>query len=307
MNLSSSSCPCFHINIMLTPLPFSLQQDITDAYAPLYFDYYNPDNFNSYLDIAFVGCSFNNNIYFGDGAYPAIIIANGDQNRLTIERSDFENNDYVFNNTQFAKNSYLIEASGELRLQLNCFVNNTVGVSPAAAFGALTSSASNFGDAVSNGDTCAFLSRFETLQQFQDTTPNCNAYEVTDRCQSSNTNSPSLPPTEPPSMVPSESPSLTPTVVPTPVPSNQPSPLPTVSPSQVPTDTPTTSMPSNKEPSGYPSESPSTSFPSSTPSDSPSGAPVPTSAPVDSGATTTTTVSAFLSVVAAVAVVAIMV
>ncbi|KAI2504061.1 hypothetical protein MHU86_10423 [Fragilaria crotonensis] len=93
-------------------------KDITEAYAPLFFDYYDPSALSTTLDVSFVGCKFQGNVYYGDGSYPALITSNGDQNHLTIDRCDFNSNDYIHNNTHFEKNSYLVESSVWLSLQL---------------------------------------------------------------------------------------------------------------------------------------------------------------------------------------------
>jgi hypothetical protein len=40
-----------------------------------------------------------NNVYYGEPAYGALITGNGIQNRLVIQNSQFRDNDMVFNNT----------------------------------------------------------------------------------------------------------------------------------------------------------------------------------------------------------------
>lgn len=227
---------------------------MTDAYAPLYFDYYDPSALSTVLDITLSGCSFQNNVYYGDGAYPAIITANGDQNQLTVDRCDFSNNDYTNNNTKFEKNSYLIESSGSLTLSLNCFTNNSVGVSPAVAYGPSAVSDNNFGTS-SNGTTCGFLSHFQSATQFQAFTPVCKDFEATSRCLSDTTGMPSASPTGFPSTIPPSNVPSSPTGAPTS--SSIPSPVP----SKRPTGKPTTQAPSNLDPSTAPSPAPSDPVP----------------------------------------------
>ena len=62
-------------------------------------DYYDPYS-NDELVVMFQDCYFSNNRYLGSDAYSALIFGNGEQNRLVIERTVFENNDMIFNNTQ---------------------------------------------------------------------------------------------------------------------------------------------------------------------------------------------------------------
>jgi hypothetical protein len=274
---------------------------MTDAYAPLYFDYFNSVTRNSFLDVSFVGCTFSQNTYYGDGAYPSIITANGEQNTLTIDRCHFENNDYIYNNTQFEKNSFLIESSGALKLSLNCFRNNAVGVSPAVGYGTTIESDGNYGFE-SEGRTCGFVSRFETQAQFADFTPLCDGFESATLCLSATTSMPSAAPSEEPTVSPTSGPTSAPTMEPSSVPTSQPSiepsPMPTsqpsvtpttsqsptVYPSEVPTGVPTTAMPTDNEPSSIPTETPtnnptgepSTSNPTGEPSSVP---PISTSAP----------------------------
>eukprot|EP00546_Thalassionema_frauenfeldii_P003452 CAMPEP_0178938314 /NCGR_PEP_ID=MMETSP0786-20121207/26261_1 /TAXON_ID=186022 /ORGANISM="Thalassionema frauenfeldii, Strain CCMP 1798" /LENGTH=402 /DNA_ID=CAMNT_0020617017 /DNA_START=160 /DNA_END=1365 /DNA_ORIENTATION=+ len=239
-------------------------KEITEAYVPLYFDYFNAANRNSYLDVNFIGCDFRNNKFYGDGAYPAVIVANGEQNRLNLERNLFIKNDYEFNNTQFQSNSFLIETSGLLNMELNCFSENKIGVAPVASYGTQILSERNFGTQ-SNGRKCKYIARFDTQVQFDSFAPGCSNYETVEFCERFLTNSPS------------SSPSNYPTDIPTGNPTSEPSPSPSYVPTDIPSSSPTTAEPSHSPTlSSSPSVSskPSDTIPSSSPSIEPSVTPL---------------------------------
>ena len=62
-------------------------------------DYYDSLNPSKELVVKFQDCVFRDNQYFGNEAYPALIFGNSDQNRLILEKTIFENNDMMWNNT----------------------------------------------------------------------------------------------------------------------------------------------------------------------------------------------------------------
>jgi hypothetical protein len=239
----------------------TILQDITEAYAPLYFDFFNAKDRTESLQVDFVGCAFNDITYYGDGAYPAILVGNGDQNLLKLDRCDFSGNDFIFNNTQYLRNSYLVETSGPLTLSLSCFTNNSVGVSPVATYGSsMVVSDNNYGLAEAT-QKCRYLSKFSTQAQFDLFTPTCLDFESTTQCLSDTTAMPSASPTgfpstgtptllgsQMPTGTPTAKPSAQPTISPPPTASPQPSDLvPSAPPSQSPTDMPSAKLTTEME------------------------------------------------------------
>jgi hypothetical protein len=154
------------------------------------------------------------------------------------------------------RSSFLIETSGPITVDFNCFYNNTVGVANVGSYVADLDFTQNFGEA-SSGQICEFLAAFETSVQFELFTPTCVSWDDPRNaasCSDSLTKTPTIPPTD----YPSTSPSAEPTTVPTSQPSNRPSPgetsVPTLSPyptsSMMPsmiTSAPTTAAPTNVE------------------------------------------------------------
>lgn len=61
-----------------------------------YFDSYKNDE----LVVTIQDSLFQRNRYFGDDSYSALIYGNSDQNRLNIERTVFQDNDMLWNNTR---------------------------------------------------------------------------------------------------------------------------------------------------------------------------------------------------------------
>jgi len=250
-------------------------KDITEAYAPLYFDYFDASNRDSYLDVDFILCDFKFNRYFGDGAYPAMIVANGEQNRLNLERNYFYKNDFEFNNTQWKKNSVLVETGGQVTMKLNCFEENRVGVAPVVSYSSAVLSDGNFGTYL-NETKCKYVASFKTQSDFDNFSPECTNYEEAQSCQRDRTSMPSASPSKEqtfkPSMSPTSLPSSSPTTSkPSASPSVFPSDKASLFPSSLPTSSPTTSMPSTSPsdfPSTVPSISPTTSVPSKNPSTS---------------------------------------
>ncbi len=159
-----------------------------------------------------------------------------------------------------ATNSFLIESSGPLTLESNCFLDNALGVSAAVVYGAPIEASNNYGFN-STGGRCEFAAIFETELQLQNFTPQCLNFDATS-CQAS------LLATAAPAY-PSDSPSISPSQFPTTTPSSGPSETPTIGPSSGPSST-----------AGIPSVSPSSIsllspsqipslFPSFFPSDAP--------------------------------------
>jgi len=275
------------------------------AEAIILADYFKPQE-NNMLELNFIDCFFNGNRFYGKPAYPAIINANGAQNKIVVASSQFKDNDMVFNNTESATLSFLIETSGPLELYDNCFENNQVGFSNVVSWYKDTPTTfDNFGDN-SMGGSCSYLASYETDQQYKARTPRCLLFDAarckafaTDSPSSSPSSSPTTTPTASPSDAPSASPSAAPTISMAPSVSPSVSPAPSSSPSDKPSASPTASPTKSPAPSERPSDLPSanptttpyptssptisaqpSSAPSSTPTESPTGAPTP-----ESGAT----------------------
>ena len=147
------------------------------------------------------------------GSQSALIYGNGAQNRIKIERTVFENNDMVWNNTRPDTHSYIVESLGPVELLQSCFEDNLVGSSDVAVFGSTFKNELNF---VSNssGVLCPFSSVFETMDQFQSFKPTC--MEATSKAcarfvTASPTASPSSSPTEMPTRQATEAPTMKPT------------------------------------------------------------------------------------------------
>jgi hypothetical protein len=62
-------------------------------------DYFDPSHSHLELSVTFEDCLFDDNIYPGPPAQPAVVVANGLQNRLIFHKTMFSNNDMVSNNT----------------------------------------------------------------------------------------------------------------------------------------------------------------------------------------------------------------
>ena len=141
----------------------------------------------------------------------------------------------------------------------NCFLNNTIGVSPVVSYGVhLEESSENYGTE-SEGKLCQFISSFNMSTQFESFTPSCIMFESNTSCVATTTTSPSFTPTAIFSVAPSAIPSAMPSTVASSSPSVSPSKrgstlYPSSSPSQHPSAIPTTS----DSPSAFPSHNPST-------------------------------------------------
>eukprot|EP00548_Thalassiothrix_antarctica_P002281 CAMPEP_0194138802 /NCGR_PEP_ID=MMETSP0152-20130528/8537_1 /TAXON_ID=1049557 /ORGANISM="Thalassiothrix antarctica, Strain L6-D1" /LENGTH=672 /DNA_ID=CAMNT_0038836393 /DNA_START=24 /DNA_END=2042 /DNA_ORIENTATION=+ len=168
-------------------------RDITNAYAPFYFDYFYPQQRQYSLDVNFDSCEFHSNTYPGGGAYPAMIVGTGEQNRITLERNIFRDNDYTKNN---AKNSVLIESAGPLSMKRNCFNDNNVGLAHAASY--YNKNTKNDDDTVAiisdknyvnttsvlEQRKCHYLAHFRTRSEFDNNRPICIQHEETQSCLS---------------------------------------------------------------------------------------------------------------------------
>lgn len=137
-------------------------------------DYFDEQAPTKELVVTFRDCTFRNNRYFGREAYGALIYANSNQNRLIVERSTFQNNDMVYNNTMNATDSFLIESLGPTCIDRTCFMNNRVGASTVAVFGSTLFSSQAY-VTNSSGGLCDFASSFLFLQQYRDMNPLCVA------------------------------------------------------------------------------------------------------------------------------------
>jgi hypothetical protein len=147
--------------------------------APIMLDYFDALAPTKELVVTFQNCVFQNNRYFGREAYAALIFANSNQNRLIVERSTFQNNDMVYNNTMNGTDSFLIESLGPTCIDRTCFINNLVGASDVTIFGDILFT-SQVHISNSTGALCDFASSFQSLQQYYDMTPLCiSAMEVT--------------------------------------------------------------------------------------------------------------------------------
>jgi hypothetical protein len=74
-------------------------QDFTQSKVPIMLDFFDAFSEDE-LVVTFESCIFLSNRFFGEEAYSALIYGNSDQNRLIIERSTFQNNDMIHNNTR---------------------------------------------------------------------------------------------------------------------------------------------------------------------------------------------------------------
>ena len=124
-------------------------RDFTKALAPIMLDYYDPypdsnpttATATEELVVTFQDCLFEDNRYFGTESHPALIVGNGEQNRIVVETTIFQNNDMVYNNTLNSTQSFLIQSLGPVCLDRTCFIDNYVGAANVAMFGnTLTSS-----------------------------------------------------------------------------------------------------------------------------------------------------------------------
>mmetsp|Transcript_60640 Transcript_60640/g.148770 ORF Transcript_60640/g.148770 Transcript_60640/m.148770 type:complete len:476 (-) Transcript_60640:93-1520(-) len=122
-------------------------RDFTKALVPIMLDYYdpyqdsNPTTATDELVVTFQDCLFEDNQYFGTESHPALIVGNGEQNRIVIETTIFQYNDMIYNNTLNSTHSFLIQSLGPVCLDRTCFIDNYVGAANVAMFGnTLTSS-----------------------------------------------------------------------------------------------------------------------------------------------------------------------
>lgn len=135
------------------------------------------------------------------------------------------------------RTSFLIESSGPLSLDLNCFYNNQVGVAAVGSYVADVDFSLNYG-LNSSGSICEFLAAFETSVQFELYAPACVGWDDdrnADSCLDSQTKTPTIPPTGYPSASPSmePAPSSYPSLAPSSVPSISPYPTITAAPTRI--------------------------------------------------------------------------
>ncbi|MGK3738284.1 MAG: hypothetical protein ACI90V_005131 [Bacillariaceae sp.] len=71
-------------------------------------DYYDSMNPSTELVMTMKDCFFRDNRYFGNEAYSALIYGNSNQNRLIIEKTIFENNNMIWNNTKVRANVMIL-------------------------------------------------------------------------------------------------------------------------------------------------------------------------------------------------------
>lgn len=71
--------------------------------AAILLDYFNNEERSSELSVTFENCIFDQNRYYGMPAQPAVVVGNGRQNRLIIEKTMFSNNNFVVNNTKVSR------------------------------------------------------------------------------------------------------------------------------------------------------------------------------------------------------------
>lgn len=87
----------------------------------------------------------------------------------------------------------------------NCFENNQIGLAVVGVYGGDNLFAANYGSS-SNGDVCAFVSNFETDDQFDANMPRCSTFELSGTgatCQADVPAGPTFAPTAMPSSIPS--------------------------------------------------------------------------------------------------------
>lgn len=136
----------------------------------------------------------------------------------------------------------MIESSGPLQLDLNCFYYNQVGVAVVGSYVADLDFYLNYG-LNSSGSICEFIAAFETSIQFELFTPACVSWDDgqnADSCLDSQTKTPTISPTGAPSATPSmepstKAPSSSPSLAPSGVPTISPRPTNTVAPTMTPT------------------------------------------------------------------------
>lgn len=206
------------------------------------------------------------NRYFGMGSMNSLIYGNSAQNTIIVQKSLFQYNDMIFNNTRVRiqtnmgfewkfefgisslsrisspfvlvfpqpdTHSFIIESLGPTVVENTCFQDNLVGASDIVVFGSSFESTMNYASNTS-GSLCGFSSVFQNIQQFDAFTPDCVAAE-SDACARYITAAPSIAPSDSPTAIASDSPSGFPTTGPTitPYPTDAPSVGPSLSPSEV--------------------------------------------------------------------------
>jgi hypothetical protein len=173
--------------------------------------------------VSFRGCRFTNHTFAGFPSQPAIIVANGSQNRITVAHSLFEGNDMVVNNSKRQRMSSLIESQGPVNLFRNCFVDNQVGVALVAAFGNHATTAVTAQDNYEEETTflnreddraCELSATFPTSVSYETLAPICQVTDA-DECMAYDDTSR---PTNVPTAAALSSPTVTPDSKPPPTP-----------------------------------------------------------------------------------------
>ena len=164
-------------------------RDFTKALAPIMLDYYDPYPDSNPTTVAeteelvvtFQDCVFEDNRYFGTESHPALIVGNGEQNRIVVETTVFQNNDMIYNNTLNTTHSFLIQSLGPVCLDRTCFIDNYVGAANVAMFGnTLTSSQIFVSNAVGGDLDIEFFDGIEEEDEDDDLLDGSNMTNATD-------------------------------------------------------------------------------------------------------------------------------
>jgi hypothetical protein len=146
--------------------------DHTRSRGPLMLDFYDDLRPSDKLLVRFVEATFHSNRYFGTEAQASMVIANSDQNEITMERTVFHSIDMKYNNTD-NRPTYLVESLGKTIIKESCFISNQVAGSPIAVYGNELVASDIHLSGSTSGNQCSFASIFETLQQYQQQKPRC--------------------------------------------------------------------------------------------------------------------------------------
>jgi hypothetical protein len=204
--------------------------------------------------VSFLDCLFQKNRYAGTPAQPAVIVGNGRQNRIIVDRTKFQGNDMIFNNSDPSGNSMLIETSGPITVTGSCFVQNSIGFAPIVTYGAGESIfVDNLVGNVTLNSRCQLAAQFVTETEFLAGSPQCES-ATSDKCIADGTKAPSAAPTEFPTPAPTSMPT---TLLPTALASEAPTAEPTEA-RETPPPVDTTNS-GGEQPSGSGEEQPSSS------------------------------------------------
>ena len=192
-------------------------RNMTDLVVPVFLDYFDGNNMGSELRVSFENCIFRDNRFNfthdykphnaalpRDPQIPALVLALGKQNRLTFDRTKFENNDMA-TNERFGE-SYLVQTSGQITMKNSCFVGNKVTTAPILRSGKLPFSLeNNFGSTPSR---CELFAGFSSIAQLDRSVPQCIGSLDATRCEADATRAPTPSPT--PASTPRPTPPPTP-------------------------------------------------------------------------------------------------